>query len=178
MLSSHKAPLSSAVAVALWAAGCGGHPNPPPPPPPADMEVGTAATDGTGFLPLSGTVSMVPGAQGGFHVWLKYRMKGVSPGTLTTKHTAHRVSDGHLVSLGSRVDDVGTPDADGWWETPNATPNFLCPTPIGVNVIGEALQFEVDVTDEQGDPVCSATATATVECPAAELAFCQQICAG
>ncbi len=165
------------VALAGLLAGCGGAK--PPPMGDAMLALGSAAVDGTGFLPLGGDQTMVPGAQGGFHVWLKYRVAGMAPGKIKVHRESHRVSDDALVLLTDGEQDVGTAGADGWWELPMALPSFMCPTPIGINVIDEAIEFEVTLTTSDGAPLARSSAQATVHCPSGdEAAFCAKICSG
>jgi hypothetical protein len=167
-----RMPLT-ALAAAILLAGCGGTSGS------AKLTLGTAATDGTGFLPLEGNATLVSGAQGGFHVWLKFRIEGVASEQIQANHTARRTSDNKLVSVGQRFQEIGSPDAEGWWETPQGTPSFMCPTPIGVNVIGETVDFEVQILDSNGKELCTAQSTATIQCPTGtSAAFCSQICSG
>jgi hypothetical protein len=161
-----------------WGSGCGGDPQPPQPHP-ANIALGTAALDGSGYLPLSGDVTLVEGAQGGFHVWLKFRVQGMPPATVIAKHTARRKADGVLVSQGMRSIDVGGASADGYWETPLAAPTFLCPTPIGVVVRDQTLVFRVELHDDAGTLVGEGESEATPHCPdGAESGFCSSICSG
>ncbi len=168
---------AAAVALACALAGCGG--STPQPHGDAMLALGSAAVDGTGFLPLDGDQTMVPGAQGGFHVWLKYRVAGMAPGRIHVHRESHRVSDDALVLLTDGTQDVGAAGSDGWWELPTALPSFMCPTPIGINVIDEAIEFEVTLTTSDGAPLARSSAQATVHCPSGdEAAFCAKICSG
>jgi hypothetical protein len=164
-------------ALCALAAGCGGD-DPPPPPQPGEVVLGTAATDGSGFLTLADDVTMVAGAQGGFHVWMKYRLKGMSGLEVHVQQTARRQRDNVLVSIGQRQVDVGAPGADGFWETPLATPIFLCPTPIGIVVADEPLNFQVEITTADGEALGTGQARAVPHCPADQSTFCNNICRG
>jgi hypothetical protein len=169
------------VAAALGLVGCGGSAHPPPPPPPgyATLALGSAASDGSGFVPLDGDQTLVPGAQGGFHVWLRWRVQGMAPATVHVHRESHRVSDDALVLLADGETDVGAPDADGWWSLPAALPSFMCPTPIGISVIDQAIEFDVTLTDDAGTLVAKQSAEATVHCPTGDQnAFCLKICSG
>ncbi len=164
------------VAAALGLVGCGGA---PPPTGSATLALGSAATDGSGFAPLAGDQTLVPGAQGGFHVWLKWRVSGMAPEKVHVHRESHRVSDDALVLLADDTQDVGAADADGWWELPAARPSFMCPTPIGISVVDERIVFDVTLTTVDGKPVARSSAEATVHCPAGDQnAFCLKICSG
>jgi hypothetical protein len=163
--------------LALLLVGCGGAP--PGPPGNVMLVLGSAMTDGSGFLPLAGDETLVAGAQGGFHVWVKYRVHGMAPATLTVHRAARRKSDGTLVLSTDGTLDVGAAGPDGWWQLDRALPNFICPPPLGVNVIDEALDFAVELHDENGAPVAAAQAEATVHCPeGSDGELCRRICAG
>jgi hypothetical protein len=143
----------------------------------ATVTLGTTALDGTGFLPLTGDQTLVPGAQGGFHVWLKYRLDGMAVGKLHVKRTVRRVSDDALILTTDGIEEVdGMP-----FELDRALPSFMCPTPIGVRVMDEPVKFDVRFKSEAGAPLGEGTATATPRCPPkddAQAEFCARICAG
>jgi hypothetical protein len=171
--------LLSLVAAAT-ALGCGGvHDKPPPPPPPATVTIGATALDGSGFQPMGGDQTLVAGAQGGFHVWLKYRVAGMSPGTVRVHREVHRVSDQALILLTDGTQDVGAASPAGYWELPAALPSFMCPTPIGISVIDERVHFDLTLTADDGSTLGHGSAEATVHCPAGDEApFCARICSG
>jgi hypothetical protein len=172
------AATSALIACACALVGCGGAKQPPPPGD-AMLTLGTAASDGTGFLELGGDATLVPGAQGGFHIWIKYRIAGMAPETIKVHRESRRVSDNALVLLTDGSVDVGDAGSDGWWELPTAQPSFMCPTPIGINVIDQRIEFDVTMTTEAGAPLAKATAEATVHCPDGDqAAFCANICSG
>lgn len=147
----------------------------------AEVEAGSAGDDGAGFLAVAdGTdVTLIPGAQSGFHVWLHMRIRGVS-GRLTVERSARRQRDGALVFRGlpQRVEVPGAA-LDGWWEAPTASPAFMCPSPIGIRVFDEALVFEVRLLDA-GDQLLAADDLVLIpHCPEdGQAAFCLEICAG
>ncbi|MGZ3439832.1 MAG: hypothetical protein ACXVDD_09955, partial [Polyangia bacterium] len=151
-------------------------------PPPGDAMLalgGAAASDGSGFVPLGGDQTLVPGAQGGFHVWLKYRVAGMAPEKVHVHRETRRVSDDALVLLADGTQDVGAADDGGWWELPAALPSFMCPTPIGISVIDERMVFDVTLTTLDGAPLAKSSAEATVHCPTGDqAAFCAHICSG
>jgi hypothetical protein len=150
-----------------------------PPPGDAMLALGTAATDGSGFVALGGDATLVPGAQGGFHIWIKYRISDMAPETVKVHRESRRVSDDALVLLTDGTIDVGAAGSDGWWELPAAQPSFMCPTPIGIDVIDQRIVFDVTMTAEDGSPLAKASAEATVHCPDGDqAAFCAKICSG
>jgi hypothetical protein len=166
-----------AFVVAAALAGCGG----PGAPPPGNVTLmlGSAMLDGSGFVPLAGDQTLVSGAQGGFHVWVKYRVRGMAPATLTVQRTSRRVSDNALILNSDGSLDVGAAGPDGWWQLDHALPNFICPTPLGVNVIDEPLLFDVALHDDKGELVAKSHAEATVHCPSgSEGDLCRRICSG
>jgi hypothetical protein len=166
-----------AVLSVLLAAGCGAEP--PSPLPPGDVEISLGTVDeGAGFLALAGDQPLVPGAQGGFHVWLTYRVQGHQPGAVRVRRTARRVSDGRLILLTEGMVDLGPAGEGGFWELPAPLPSFMCPSPLGVRVFDELVRFEVELLDA-GEPMASGSAEAVPRCPDDEhLEFCLRICSG
>lgn len=159
--------------------GCGGCGGTPPRPGGMGLTLGTSAEDGTGFLPLSGDQPLVPGSQGGFHVWLKYRISGMAEGKVRIKRTARRVSDHRLLLTTDGVQEVGQMGEEGYWELPAPIPSFMCPSPLGVVVQDQPAVFNVVITDEQGRVLVEDTAEATPRCPEGDQAdFCRRICNG
>lgn len=167
--------LAAALALLALAGCCGAA----PPSGTAMVLLGGTAPDGSGFSPLGGDQILVAGAQGGFHVWLKYRVAGMAPATVRVHREAHRASDDALVLRTDGTQDIGPAGPDGWWELPAALPSFMCPTPIGVNVIDERIRFDVTLTTADGAPLGAGDAEATVHCPTdGQADFCRRICAG
>lgn len=129
------------------------------------------------FMVLPAQLELQPGAQGGFHVELAFRVAGHIEPQAVFNHRLTRVRDGVLVSKGTRTFDVA-PDATGTWLSPDSVPLFLCPTPIGVNVVDEALNFEVTVSRRPGLLLGRVTVQAVVTCPAGARALCESVCRG
>jgi hypothetical protein len=164
------------VAAALGLGGCGGS---TPPPGPATLTLGSAAYDGSGFVPLDGDQTLVPGSQGGFHVWLKYRVSGMTAAQVHIHRESHRISDDALVLRADGTQDVGTPGPDGFWELPSPLPSFMCPTPIGISVVDQRIVFDVTLTATDGSTLATSSAEAIVHCPTGDQqAFCLNICSG
>jgi hypothetical protein len=155
----------------LVSAACG-------PPQQCELSIGTAGAGGVGFATMPLTATLVPGAQGGFHVWLGYRVKD-GDGTLTASHEVRRVRDGQLLSRGQRRLVLDGAASDGWWQSDMATPAFLCPTPLGVSVIDETATFEVKLLDSTGAELARDSVTTKLSCPTdAQADFCARVCAG
>lgn len=168
----------------LALSGCGGTPLSPgpdlaPAPEPVAIEVGAPADGGIAPLVDGQDVTLVEGAQGGFHVWLAYRVRGVAAGsTIELDREAFRVPDGTVVLRFDGEADVGAPDADGWYTAPAPIPMFMCPTPIGVSIVGVPIRYELQVVDQARRQLGLATVTLVPRCPADQQDFCTRICTG
>jgi hypothetical protein len=162
----------------LLAPACGGA---PPNPPPGDqvLALGTLAPDG-GYLPLvdGQDATLVEGAQGGFHVWMKFLLPEPSPMHVHVSRTAHRASDGQLVLRSTGTLDIPEMPPGMMWESPDPTPMFMCPSPVGIRVVDESIVFEVGFSDDSGAEVAHGSVTLVPRCPDAQLAFCMRICTG
>ncbi|MBL8918770.1 MAG: hypothetical protein JNJ54_07935 [Myxococcaceae bacterium] len=170
----------AAVLLAVVFAACG----PPGPTPDGgvdagpeqELTLGTTGPDG-GFVALGGLeVDAIPGSQGGFHVNLLYTLPAGGVGTLTFDHRVVRTSDQKLVSLGTRTYDL--PASGVAWTTSTPVTVFMCPTPVGVDIIGKELLFSVKAKDAAGNPVGAGSARATFRCGSAGGTFCESICKG
>ncbi len=160
----------------FWLAGCGGE---PPVTGPGSITLGTTTTAGEGFFALEGDQTLVPGAQGGFHVWLKYRIQGMSAGKVMVKRTARRVSDDRLILTTEASQEIGPASTGGYWEVPSAIPSFMCPSPLGVKVFDIPVVFDVKVVGADGQTLAESSAEATPHCPTDEQGdFCRSICSG
>ena len=173
------AATSALIAAACALVGCGGGPMQPPPGN-AMLALGTAATDGSGFVALGGDATLVPGAQGGFHVWLKYRIEGMAPEKVNVHRESRRVSDDALVLL-----------ADGSARRRRARRRRLVAAADGAAVVhvpdadrhqrhrpahGLRRHAHRPSTARRWR---SSSAEATVHCPdGAQAAFCAKICSG
>jgi hypothetical protein len=166
------------VVAALAATGCSASPPPSsgeppadfgPPEPPAQMSV-LMLTDGQ-------DATLVAGAQGGFHVWLSYAVRGAA-GSFTLERDARRVSDGAVVLRYRGPIDVGAPDGDGWWTVPSPIPMFMCPTPIGISIVDEPIAFSLRLLDDAEVEHARADITLVPRCPDAQRDFCTRICTG
>jgi hypothetical protein len=150
-----------------------------PPPGGGELVLGQAAADGSFVTLADGTdVTLVEGAQGGFHVWMKFRAHGVAAGPVTMHRTANRLSDDQLVLKTQGTTTMGAPDAEGWWELPAQMPMFMCPSPVGLSVIDQPIVYRIELDDASGAALASGEVTLVPHCPASAQAFCQQICTG
>ena len=168
--------LLALVALAL-AAGCGS----PEESLPAELVLGGAAYDGSGFVAAEdgADAELIPGAQGGFHVWLNMRVRGVA-GQVYVERQARRVSDDTLVFRGIReVIEIPEDALNNWWQPDNAAPAFMCPSPIGIRVFDEPLRLTVELKDQDEALLAQDEWTVVPRCPDGELAdFCLSICSG
>lgn len=141
------------------------------------MELGTQLSDLVPtFEPMPASMELHPGAQGGFHVPVMYRITGHTQAGATFEHRVRRSRDGVLVSRGTRFFDIA---ADGGsWTSEEPITIFMCPTPVGVNVAGEELTFEITVIRGNGVLLTRTTAKTRLLCPASNQAFCESICKG
>ncbi|HTM19602.1 MAG TPA: hypothetical protein VL172_03815 [Kofleriaceae bacterium] len=166
--------------VLLLAPGCAGQEDHPPPGD-AELYAGSAAQDGTGFVEVSDgqEVELIPGAQGGFHVWINVRVHAAA-GELFVTHEARRVDDDALVLRGL-PQPLEVPDSamDDWWESPAAGPAFMCPAPLGLQVFDQAIEYTVRLTTEDEQVLAEDQVILEPHCPAGDQnAFCLEICAG
>ena len=164
----------------LFAIGCGGPEGPLPDPLPGALEIGTVTgVDGSGFAAVAdGTeLTLTPGAQGGFHIWVNVRVSGLV-GEHYLEWDARRVADDVLVSRAiPQYLDVSETAMEDWWENPIGMPSFMCPTPLGVKVFDEELYFDVRVVDEDEQTVAEDTLLVVARCPDGMQAdFCREIC--
>jgi hypothetical protein len=146
-----------------------------------ELVAGNAAADGSGFVAKQDgdDASLVSGAQGGFHVWISLRLHGAA-GTFYAVHEARRVSDETLVLRGNRIVlDIPAQSGEDWWESPFASPAFLCPSPIGIQVFDEPIRFSVELRDTDDVPLARDDLVLVPRCPAGDQeAFCHEICSG
>lgn len=185
--------LAIAVACGLALPAC----EPPPPMPPmrGELTLGTIDTrrfGDTRWVDLvdGDGVELAPGAQGGFHVWVKYRIKGLT-GPIRVSRIADRISGDErqrvLTAPSTLLTLPRDVASDFVYESPDPIPSFMCPTPIGVNVIDATLELKVTLEAAEPPPpqpaetLTSRTVRLQPRCPPPEdqtRAFCLQICQG
>jgi hypothetical protein len=169
------------VLAAALACGCeAGEPTDPPIESDAAIAIGGASAAGEGFIELADgdEVELIPGSQGGFHVWIGMELLGAE-GRLRIERQARRVSDDALVLRAStQTLEVPSDAMIDWWRKPDALPSFMCPSPIGIQVFDQEIDFAVQLTDDDGNILAEDTITLIPRCPEGELDFCIQICSG
>jgi hypothetical protein len=167
--------IGRALAAALLAAGCGVQNMHTTEGAPAALQLGGIDAGGAFRAVEEGAeVELVEGAQGGFHVWVKYRVTDAPIGSVQILRTARRAADGRLV-----LRLTGTAEVDSAaWETPQPVPMFMCPSPIGLSVIDQPITLEVDASDDAGHPIAGGTLTVVPRCPDLHRDFCNAICTG
>lgn len=150
-------------------------------PPVGEVVIGSSQADGTGFVPVdNGTdVDLVPGSQGGFHVWINVSVHGAA-GDLYIEHEARRISDEALILRGTRQAMQIPSDAmEEWWDNPEAAPAFMCPSPLGIKVFDDDILFKVRITDGDGQLLATDEVILVPHCPEGDLNdFCVEICSG
>jgi hypothetical protein len=148
---------------------------------PSELEVGSANLSGDGFIEVVDgmDVELAPGAQGGFHVWLNLRVLAAE-GELYVEREARRVSDDALILRGQpQFIEVPAAAMEDWWESPYASPAFMCPSPIGIKVFDEPIRYHVTLTNLDGEILAEDEVVLTPRCPVGEQAeFCTEICSG
>jgi hypothetical protein len=145
----------------------------------AELVVGTAGFDGLGFVEVTDgqDAELVPGSQGGFHVWVNLRVHKAM-GTLIVEREARRVRDGRLVLRAvPRNFEVPEEAMLDWWSAEEAAPGFMCPSPLGVNIIGEEIEFTVRLLD-QDEHLLAEDSMIVVPFCNTQPEFCQEICSG
>ena len=179
---SPVARLALAIAIAFLAgAACAGEDDDPPIEPEGELALGGAALDGSGFVELGDgePIELVPGSQGGFHIWTGIRVRGVE-GELFLDREVRRLEDDTLVlSAPGQYLEVSAPDADQWWERATAAPSFMCPAPVGIQIFDTELVLTGRLTDAAGELLAEDSVVVIPTCPAGEQeAFCYQVCDG
>jgi len=175
--------MGTAIALAACGGGGAGEPDAGPVP---ELVLGSASADKTRFLAVDDgdDVPLVPGAQGGFHVWTGLQVRGAT-GMLHLERQARRVSDDELVLLATTVVLEVPDDAmEEWWARPDAgsdnpLPSFMCPTPIGIRVRDEPLRLVAQILTEDDELLAEDELTFVPRCPEGDQAdFCAEICSG
>lgn len=139
------------------------------------FEIGTAdVAHNFSYLPMGAQVVGQSGAQGGFHMYVMYRLPEGGVGNITFQHRARLVSDGTLVSKGSRMYELGNGPPQPW-TADDPVRVFMCPTPVGVDIVGQAISLEVTATDDSGAQLGVSKVQTTFTC---ESAYCESTCKG
>jgi hypothetical protein len=139
------------------------------------FDIGTAdVANNLAYSAMTPQVAGQSGAQGGFHVYLMYRLPEGGVGSITFNHQARLASNGTLVSRGSRTYDLGSAPLSNW-TSPDPVRVFMCPTPVGVNIVGQALTLEVTATDDSGAQLGVSNTQTTFTCSSS---YCESTCKG
>lgn len=145
----------------------------PPLWPDGTVTFGTTDDDGQIFENIGSALTLHRGPQGGNHAYAKYQVSGGwVAANATFEHRVRRARDGVLVSKGDRSFDVTAVDG-GVWTSEGSVIMFLCPTPAGVSVVREPLDFEVTVKGADGKFLGRASARSTLTCD-----MCETDCGG
>lgn len=168
--------------------GCG-EIAPPPPPMTLSLQLGTIDmrlhgdarwVDFTEDKPAE----LAPGAQGGFHVWVLYR---IGQNDRARKVRIERIAD-RLAGDGSRQRVLTTSNTlelpnETAYESPLPIPSFMCPTPIGVNILDAPLELLVRISESDDAATLLAEKRVRLQpiCPPVgddQRDFCLRICTG
>lgn len=125
-------------------------------------------------------VELAPGAQGGFHLWLHYRVTG-AVGEFAVQRQVDRLGDNGARARVLTTEFRQTFLAGEVFTTPNPVPSFMCPTPIGVDIRGATAELTLRLATTDGVTVAQAQTTFVPSCPPAgdpQRDFCQSICSG
>ena len=145
-----------------------------------ELIAGGSALQGEGFVALEdgADAELVPGSQGGFHIWISLRFRGAS-GRLFFEREARRASDGELILSRQRRPIVIPESAESeWWELEAASAAFMCPSPIGVRVYDELIRFHIAVGTID-ETLAEDELLLMSRCPQGEERdFCLEICSG
>ena len=126
---------------------------------PAEIFLGGADASGLMFESVSPGEerALIIGGQGGMHVWIHLRMRGMCPATTVVERRGITASD-ELVTFGRGVPSFVDGSSEGEHELDAAFAMVMCPSGIGRSVAGETIRFEVHASDD-----ADRTADATVE---------------
>lgn len=175
------------IAALASTAACGGGGVPPD----TSVHIGTATPSQTDpaqlvYLPLEDDTELTlePGAQGGFHVFMHLRVEEAAIAGMgerpLVQRWARRVDTEELVSRAKRTHAfVPVPGDPSMLELDAAVPLFLCPTPIGIAVGDQPLNLRILISSDEDSPGLEAEVRFTPRCPKGDQAeFCRNICFG
>lgn len=166
------------LAVLAW--GCGGE----GPPGAAELQLGTIDLRHNGDsrwvdIRDGQDAELAPGAQGGFHIWLRYRVRHLA-GAVVVKRIADRVVGDERKRVLTTQGVQAIPAQDPW-EPMDPIPNFMCPTPVDVSVIDQPIELLMSIEEMGGRPLVEQRVRLVARCPPArdpEHPFCLKICSG
>ncbi len=133
-------------------------------------------------------VELAPGAQGGFHVWLLYRVGGnTQEQQVRVDRIADRIAPDNTTERVLTASGVQDLPAQPLWQLPMPQPSFMCPTPIGVSVLDAPVQLDVRLSSDLATGMSPGSLLAEqhvllhLSCPPAgdpQHDFCLKICQG
>lgn len=153
----HATVLPRVLAAALAAGACGGGGDelscPDLPMGSVTLELGGSGEEGATFAPFDDGSErpLIFGTQGGFHVWLWVRARGLCPGSAAFTLRASDEETGQEVLLQEHrlvLDPVGS--EEGSSTVRSALPLILCPNSVGQSVPDRPLNVVVEVEDADG----------------------------
>lgn len=141
----------------------------------AQIEVGGADAAGATFEPFSdgSERSLIAGPQGGYHVWLHARVRGICPASARIERRVIDEATGDLLLFSSSGAGLVETATEGEHELDGAVPMQLCP-PVIVPPVGRALRFYARITDGSGRSA-EAMRSFMAACPAGDLR-CADVC--
>ncbi len=152
-----------------------------------ELQVGTAPESGEGFVPFEDgdDVPLVWGAQGGYHIYLSYLVRGYDPNGIVVRKRVSFAVNGDEITENPEALNLRPPDEpadDTYCGLRNAQLAILCPTIVG-QIEDADLVIEVDLEDLAGEAT-SVTRYARAVCPTDEepdedgRTDCNRICDG
>ncbi len=132
------------------------------------LKIGTTDDQGEVFQEIGSQIELHRGPQGGNHTYAKYKVIGQTARDAVFENRVRRAKDGVLVSRGTRTMDV-IPGDGGVWLNDYSITMFLCPTAMGINIVGEPLVFEVTAKSADGGLLQRSSATSTISCNGCEV---------
>ena len=133
-----------------------------------ELLLGAANMAGVGFFSLAGQdkLPLIHGPQGGFHVWLQLRARGLCADGAVLQRSTRRGDGAVITEVAEIVDLVGASDPalndQGWRELPAGRPAILCPT--DESVVGAPIVLHATLKDS-AERTASAEATVVPACP-------------
>ncbi|MBI2372412.1 MAG: hypothetical protein HYV07_00300 [Deltaproteobacteria bacterium] len=173
--------LASSVLLLLLACG-------PSEPSPGSFQIGKIVLGGghddatPGFVELEpeDPIALLPGIQGGFHMYVNARLTeldGTPPSSLVFEREARSEASKELLSRGKQRIEL-VPGPAGSLETGRPQQLITCPTPAGVPAAGHLVLLSVAVsTADSNESLGSAELLVRPTCPTDALAaYCADIC--
>ncbi len=145
----------------------------------AEIEMGVSV-DGEGFYPTEQGSDQVLeyGAQGGMHLQIMPRFRGAS-GVVYLERSARLVEDGKLVLRSpTMVIDLPADADESWWHQPFALTNFMCPTPVGIQLYDREVEFTYELRDKNDKVLARDSLILMPRCPSDVEEFCHDVCSG